>query len=285
MQKKTLLAVITLALTTSAAQAVVLNFTNSTTAAIAGSDFNFSACGDIDFNAGAEYRMCDPSRIVLGGGSPPQKDTIRGTENWQFNDSGVMTAVANTATTVGLSVTTISYQSGGSVPANGSQAGDLAIDQGGYFKGNLFAFLAPTLGSETGNLYGEATYSATSETSFEIFFPVLEGQWAGVFFPLGSFDSDGDGVGDGVTFYGTTDGSTFTLWAERTILVDRFDAPLSQNEDPLGAGFANWTAQWYYVGTIDEFVPPSNVPVPAAVWLFGSGMLGLAGVARRRKAF
>jgi hypothetical protein len=30
--------------------------------------------------------------------------------------------------------------------------------------------------------------------------------------------------------------------------------------------------------------PPSLVPVPAAVWLFGSGLLGLFGVARRRKA-
>ncbi len=29
---------------------------------------------------------------------------------------------------------------------------------------------------------------------------------------------------------------------------------------------------------------PSAVPVPAAVWLFGSGLMGLVGVARRRKA-
>ena len=30
--------------------------------------------------------------------------------------------------------------------------------------------------------------------------------------------------------------------------------------------------------------PPPEVPVPAAVWLFGSGLLGLVGVARRRKS-
>ena len=29
--------------------------------------------------------------------------------------------------------------------------------------------------------------------------------------------------------------------------------------------------------------PPAAIPVPAAVWLFGSGLLGLVGVARRRK--
>ncbi len=28
----------------------------------------------------------------------------------------------------------------------------------------------------------------------------------------------------------------------------------------------------------------STVPVPAAVWLFGSGLLGLIGVARRKRA-
>jgi len=34
-------------------------------------------------------------------------------------------------------------------------------------------------------------------------------------------------------------------------------------------------------GSLDA---PAAVPVPAAVWLFGSGLVGLAGVARRRKA-
>ena len=35
---------------------------------------------------------------------------------------------------------------------------------------------------------------------------------------------------------------------------------------------------------IDQEAPPPAVPVPAAVWLFGSGLLGLVGIARRKKA-
>ena len=31
-------------------------------------------------------------------------------------------------------------------------------------------------------------------------------------------------------------------------------------------------------------ITPAPVPIPAAVWLFGSGLLGLVGVARRKKS-
>jgi hypothetical protein len=37
------------------------------------------------------------------------------------------------------------------------------------------------------------------------------------------------------------------------------------------------------VGAISSAPPVNPVPVPAAVWLFGSALLGLAGAARRRK--
>jgi len=41
------------------------------------------------------------------------------------------------------------------------------------------------------------------------------------------------------------------------------------------------TSGWFGGGT--TVVPPSDVPVPAAVWLFGSGLMGLVGIARRRR--
>ncbi len=48
------------------------------------------------------------------------------------------------------------------------------------------------------------------------------------------------------------------------------------------SGFGNVAFELFLTGTVGAAV--SAVPVPAAVWLFGSGLLGLAGVARRRKS-
>ena len=38
-----------------------------------------------------------------------------------------------------------------------------------------------------------------------------------------------------------------------------------------------------YGHTGSYLVPPSPVPIPAAVWLFSSGLFGLVGLARRKK--
>ena len=42
------------------------------------------------------------------------------------------------------------------------------------------------------------------------------------------------------------------------------------------------SSAWFGGG--DGGSPPNVIPVPAAVWLFGSGLLGLIGIARRKKA-
>jgi hypothetical protein len=46
-----------------------------------------------------------------------------------------------------------------------------------------------------------------------------------------------------------------------------------------GAGFTTVAYTVHLEGTVSS----TAVPIPAAAWLFGSGLLGLAGVARRRK--
>ena len=66
--------------------------------------------------------------------------------------------------------------------------------------------------------------------------------------------------------------------------------------DPINAGVSNFTYAYTsavsggtsLIRALDNstFVAyeGSVVPVPAALWLFGSGLLGLVGVARRKKA-
>ena len=56
------------------------------------------------------------------------------------------------------------------------------------------------------------------------------------------------------------------------------------NPDPAAGGIAPFCSFEGNTGIICEPLAPP-VPVPAAVWLFGSGLLGLVGVARRKKHF
>ena len=56
---------------------------------------------------------------------------------------------------------------------------------------------------------------------------------------------------------------------------------------PVGAGthtFRLWTASGVISNYQLDFVTSAVVPVPAGVWLFGSGLIGLIGIARRKTA-
>jgi len=52
----------------------------------------------------------------------------------------------------------------------------------------------------------------------------------------------------------------------------------------VGAEWGDFNTQQYSEIFNVTITSTSAVPVPAAVWLFGSGLLGLVGIARRRKA-
>ena len=90
---------------------------------------------------------------------------------------------------------------------------------------------------------------------------------SGVHLDLGNFaiDWNNNHIGQGApaSRVTTTGGAgVFTAAWSSLIVRGSFDGNIG-----------NWTMEGTY----------STVPVPAAVWLFGSGLLGLVGIARRRK--
>ena len=58
---------------------------------------------------------------------------------------------------------------------------------------------------------------------------------------------------------------------------------LYQEAQLLQIGFAMEVTGFQDTGIIYDNLNFAPIPVPAAVWLFGSGLLGLVGVARRRR--
>ena len=174
--------------------------------------------------------------------------------------------------------------------------GDNTID--GYFGAQLYLLGSPTemsiryLGKEAGytntfNFDGSQIYSTADYPDNAWYSPPAAGPVVSILSGLLPFcfttDSGADSVCNGanpdgsvggagvnwfVTFSNTTatSGTTVDLW-----LDDNGGGP-DDNHDDMGIRLSIRGGEF------------GVVPIPASVWLFGSGLLGLVGIARRKKA-
>lgn len=122
-----------------------------------------------------------------------------------------------------------------------------------------------TAGSITGGAVPFGTLDDINNT-IEMDLSSLFGNWANIDFNIGTGKSDGvtSALASG-TWNPLTNAYTLS-WV--TIVDNSVGGPCLPT---------NCTAEFLFEGTANA------VPLPAAVWLFGSGLIGLAGVARQKK--
>ena len=92
--------------------------------------------------------------------------------------------------------------------------------------------------------------------------------FSGTIVVLGNGHLDLDGPGVGGTSTGIGDAPTIT-WYASDVLDENYAYVSTGTSHPAGPFFGQW-------------VPASVVPIPGALILFGSGLLGLVGIGRKR---
>lgn len=114
-----------------------------------------------------------------------------------------------------------------------------------------------------GVILGEGTYSIDTVEGTPLNFTVGAGQVGGhILFDWGV----------------TSDIDVVNVW---DVSGDTYTSTDVDGDGVLGLGMTDGAFVGFNANF--NFTAPAEVPVPAAVWLFGSGLVGLAGIARRRK--
>ncbi len=97
-------------------------------------------------------------------------------------------------------------------------------------------------------------------------------------FPTDSYNSFLTGIGSSIQMVGRAGSGT----AANAETINGIFGDLTVGTSSYFSG--GTSAYEATFGTVVATESIGAVPVPAAVWLFGSGLLGLVGVARRKKA-
>lgn len=208
-----------------------------------------------------------------------------------FTFSGVVNAAAITS----LEITGGSFDIGGAGGSlNPGAYADMTI--GGY-DGYIpviapvdeFSYTSSSIATFTFHLFGPAAILTSEADGVNSGFAPVTGDitdgnltldlsswsiyWSGVLMNLGS---SSDMAADSVCVdMGGVPNCTTAIMTTYDEMSGAFTA--SWDAVVVGGAFDGYLASWSIEGNV------STVPVPAAVWLFGSGLLGLAAVARRRK--
>ena len=198
--------------------------------------------------------------VFVTGGSYFAMDT---------NGSGSFTKTERTGLVQndGIAVNTIQTASGSHSGAPGCTDGVGTCNNTGEFPGidQAWNFFGNT--GMHGTNSASTVLSAVGDTA-TLDFSGWTVDWNGGEISMGAGGSGGVATVNCAAASGCVAGSAFTMVYDATVPAT----------DP---GFGGVAYQLTLVGTIGT---QSAIPVPAAVWLFGSGLLGLVGVARRRKA-
>lgn len=149
-----------------------------------------------------------------------------------------------------------------------SIAGDnYGIQKFGFNGGSLSASNIVFTGSAAGN-WSYSTNTTSDMAEFGIFLNLTNADKGNLRVDPLTFTITGV-TGDTLSTY-TVGNAKDNFFAAH---VGGFDT--SKSPDGIDSGF--------FSGNADGLVPPQSVPVPAAAWLFGSGLVGLIGVARRER--
>lgn len=109
---------------------------------------------------------------------------------------------------------------------------------------------------------------------FDVFLFSTTGPWTVDFVSTSGLTSAG------IIYYENDGGITFgSFVSASSVALDVFGGPLAAGSYALALLPPGNTGALGYDITINV----SEIPIPAAVWLFGSGLLGLIGMARRKK--